>query len=163
MSLSRSASCSYSLCSLDDRYSRINSSVNKKAAPSMTLVMRTSTISMHAMRPRIAEASGGNAPALDSRVVSAALTPAQVLELLLGAVSTTVGGSEVGEMASCCAGAGDADVTLIDSGGGTEPGRELGAEAGRLASPSPIASNFFDLALRRENCLRKLMNSSYTV
>jgi hypothetical protein len=135
----------------------------KTAPPDMLRLTCTSKISMHAMRPWIAEASGGNAPALDSTVVNTALTAAQVLELLLNMLSTTVGGSELDEIKSCCAGAGDPDVTLLESGGGTELGPKLGTEAGRRASPSPIPSHFFDLALRCEDNLRVLMNNSYTV
>ncbi|CEL62942.1 hypothetical protein RSOLAG1IB_10596 [Rhizoctonia solani AG-1 IB] len=118
----------------------------------------TSIISMHAMKLLIAKASGGNAPVLDSRVVSSVPTPAQAPGLLLG-MSAAAGGPALDIAVLHCAGTEDEDVAFVDLGGGTELGHELGAEVEELAISSPTPRHFFNLAFVVLNELRKLMSN----
>jgi hypothetical protein len=67
-------------------------------------MIRTSKISKHAVRLLIAEASGGNAPALDSSAASSVLILTRAPEILPGVLSTSVEGPEMDIGASCCVG-----------------------------------------------------------
>jgi hypothetical protein len=80
---------------------------------------------------------------LDLRVISNVLTPAQAPGFLRG-MSAIVGGPALDITVSYCAGADYPDVAYVDSGGGTELGRELGAEVEELATSSPMPKHFFN-------------------